>query len=351
MNEPRENAPLENRSVVLLGDGRVVTRPSPAPEMAPRQALVRMVATAVSSGTETTMIRQRLRNPDPEGEPWRLGYSGAGVVERAGPDYTGPAPGTPVACYGGPYVGHHALCAVASNLLAPSRVPPEEAAFGGIGSIAMHAVRQAQVTLGERVGVLGLGVLGQIVAQVARAAGAWVIASDPLAARRTTALSLGADVATTPDEFPAAVDAFTGGEGLDAVLVVAGTPDSSEPARQALDALRFRGRLMIVGNVRTEWERERLFQKEATVQVSRAAGPGRYDPEYEREDRDWPVWLAPWTEGRNLRCFTDLLAAGRVKVAPLISDVLPVERAPEAFTRLMEAPDETMAIVLRFPEP
>lgn len=338
-----------NLAVTLLGDGRVETRPAPMPEVGPRQALVRMQASVVSTGTETTMIRGLRSVPQAAREPLRLGYTGAGVVERVGAEYDGPPPGTPVACYGAPYVSHSAWCAVSPNLMAPSRVAPSEAAFGGLGAVAMHAMRLAGVTLGERVGVLGLGVLGQIVAQLTRAAGAWVVASDPLAARRTLALSHGADVATAPDEFLPAVNAYTGGEGLDAVLVVAGTPDSAGPAQQALEALRFRGRLTIVGNVRTEWARETLFQKEATVQVSRAAGPGRYDASYERDGRDFPAGIVPWTEGRNLRSFTDLVAGGRVSVSPLITDTLPVEDAREAYARLMDAPNETMAFVLQYP--
>jgi threonine dehydrogenase-like Zn-dependent dehydrogenase len=224
----------------------------------------------------------------------------------------------------------------------------EHAAFGGIGAIGLHALRLANIAIGERVGVLGLGVLGQVVSQLARAAGAWVLASDPLSSRAQLARSLGADAVTAPADWADAARDFTKGAGLDAVLVVAGTPDSAAPARQALEALRFRGRLIVVGNVKTDWDRETLFQKEATVQVSRAGGPGRYDPEYEREGRDFPPGLVPWTEGRNLRAFTDLLGAGRVRVDALISETLPADRAAQAYSRLMESPKDTMAIVLKF---
>lgn len=340
--------PTHNPSVMLLGDGSVETRHAPVPEPGPAQARVRLLAGAVSTGTETTIIRRLRETPDAGRAPLRLGYSAAGIVEEAGPEYSGPPPGTPVACYGAPYVGHSQWVAASGNLLAACSAPPEEAAFGGIGAIAMHALRLAGVALGERVGVLGLGVLGQVTAQLARAAGAWVLASDPLPARAEMAKSLGADAVTTPDAWLEAARDFTSGAGLDTVLVVAGTPDSSAPARQAMEALRFRGRLLIVGNVKTDWDREMLFQKEATVQVSRAGGPGRYDAAYEREGRDFPPGLVPWTEGRNLQSFADLLSAGRVRVAPLISEVLPVDRAADAYRRLMERPQDTMAVVLRF---
>lgn len=318
------------------------------PEALPRQALIRMAVGAVSTGTETTGMIEMRRRPDPQRAPARLGYSGAGVVEAVGSEYSGPPAGTPVAVYGGPYVSHSQWCAVGQNLIAPARAPLEQAAFGGIGAIAMHGVREADVRLGERVGVLGLGVLGQMVAQLVRAAGAFVVASDPLPSRREMAIRLGADMATTPDEFLAAAEGMTRGQGLDAVIVVAGTPDSAAPAQQGLRALGYKGRLQIVGNVRTEWVREELFQKEVTVRVSRAAGPGRYDPNYEREGHEWPVGIAPWTEGRNLRCTLDLLEAGRLQVAPLVTAEYPFTSANEAYDRLIEAPNDNLAILLRF---
>jgi threonine dehydrogenase-like Zn-dependent dehydrogenase len=144
------------------------------------------------------------------------------------------------------------------------------------------------------------------------------------------------------------VQEFTGGRGLDSVLVCAGTPDSNGPAVTGLEAVRFRGKVIIVGNVRTDWPRELLFKKEATVQVSRAAGPGRYEEGYERVGQDMPPDLVPWTEGRNLRCFIELLAARRVAVAPLITEVVPVEQTAAVYDRLIEQPGETMAFVLQF---
>ena len=339
---------MKNSAVYVHGDGTVHIQETEMPEMLPRQALIRMVAGAVSTGTETTGMVQMRRQADPTRAPGRLGYSGAGIVEAVGATYTGAPVGTPVAVYGGPYVSHSEWCAVGCNLIAPARIPLETAAFGGIGAIALHGVREADIRLGERVGVLGLGVLGQIVAQLARAAGAWVLVSDPLESRREMATRLGAERATTPAEFLGAADEMTGGQGLDAVIVVAGTPDSAAPAQQGLRALRYKGRLQIVGNVRTEWVREELFQKEVTVRVSRAAGPGRYDPNYEREGHEWPVGIAPWTEGRNLLCFLNLLETGRVQVAPLVTATYPFTCANEAYDRLIEAPNDNLAIVLRF---
>jgi threonine dehydrogenase-like Zn-dependent dehydrogenase len=280
-----------------------------------------------------------------------LGYSAAGVIEAVGPDYEGPPVGTKVAVYGGPYVRHADECVVGQNLLAPAAaLSSEEASFGGVGAIALNAVRLAEVELGQRVGVLGLGVIGQLVAQLARASGAWVIASDPLPVRQDIARCLGADQVCSPDEWAEAVKEFTKSRGLDAVLVCAGTPDNNGPAITGLEAVRFRGRVVIVGNVRTDWPREILFQKEATVQVSRAAGPGRYDAQYERVGTDMPVDFVPWTEGRNLRCFIDLLTAGRIQVAPLITEVVPVEQTATTYDRLIEQPGETMAFVLQFGE-
>lgn len=340
---------MTNCSVFVRNDGTVHVGASEMPEVLPKQALIRMAAGAVSTGTEITgMIRMR-KHPEPPCDPRRLGYSGAGVVESVGAGYSGPPVGSPVAVYGGPYVSHSHWCAVGQNLIAPAQIPLEQAAFGGIGAIAMHAVRLAEVTLGERVGVLGLGVLGQFVSQLAHASGAWILASDPLASRRDTARQLGADKVTTPEEFETAALDFSHGEGLDAVLVVAGTPDSAAPAQQGLRVLRYRGRLQIVGNVKTEWLREELFQKEVSIRVSRAAGPGRYNPDYERDGNPWPPGIEPWTEGRNLQSFVTLVAGGRIRVSPLITASYPVDEAGDAYDRLIYAPNDNLAIVLRLP--
>jgi threonine dehydrogenase-like Zn-dependent dehydrogenase len=317
-----------------------------------RQALVRVLAGTVSTGTETTQIRQFRASPRPaDWGPMVLGYSAAGVVEAVGPDYEGPSVGTKVAIYGGPYVRHADECIVGQNLIAPApALASEEASFGGVGAIALNAIRLAGVELGQRVGVLGLGVIGQLVAQLARAAGAWVIASDPLPTRQQIAQKQGVDQTCSPDDWAEAARQFTEGRGLDTVLVCAGTPDNNGPAVTGLEAVRFRGKVVIVGNVRTDWPREILFKKEATVQVSRAAGPGRYDAQYERVGTDMPTDLVPWTEGRNLRCFIDLLAAGRVTVAPLITEIVPVEQTAAVYDRLIEQPGDTMAFVLQFGE-
>jgi len=349
---------MTNHGVLLTPDGQVTFAETPGGVTAqttpgPRQALVRVLAGAVSTGTETTMIRQRRAAPPAPGAdtaaPLRLGYSAAGRVEATGADYDGPPVGAAVAIYGAPYAGHSEWCVVGQNLIAPAPgLAPEEAAFGGVGAIALHAVRLAGVEIGQRVGVTGLGVIGQLAAQLARAAGAWVLASDPLPSRRDAVTAAGIDRAVDPDAWAEAAAEFTRGRGLDAVLVCAGTPEDAGPAVAGLEAVRYRGRVVIVGNVRTEWPRELLFGKEASVVVSRAGGPGRYDRQYEAEGYDLPPGLVPWTEGRNLACFVDLLAAGRVRVAPLISGVLPAARAAEAYDRLIERPRETLALVLRF---
>lgn len=343
------------REILLMPDGRVTVqeRDLLPVESTPRpcQAIVRTVAGAISAGTETTQIRQR-RNAPPSARydtAVRLGYSVAGVVEAIGEGYEGPPVGTPVAVYGGPYVCYADRLMVGQNLIAPAAtLPVKQAAFGGIGAIALHGVRMGSVELGQRVGILGLGIIGQLTAQLARAAGAWVLACDPLESRRKM-VDLGSGSETvSPNEWSEAARRFTDHRGLDCVLVCAGTPEDNAPAVAALEAVRYRGRVIIVGNVQTAWPREMLFQKEATVLVSRAAGPGRYDPAYERDGWDPHPGLTPWTEGRNLRCFIDLLAAGRVKVEPLISDVLPVTQAAEAYERLMNRPQETLAVVLEF---
>jgi NADPH2:quinone reductase len=142
-----------------------------------------------------------------------------------------------------------------------------------------------------------------------------------------------------------AVVAATDGHGADAVFVCAGGTDVPF-MDQAIDLVRYRGRVVIVGNVRPTFEREPFFQKEAEVLISRAGGPGRYDPQYEAGGIDYPYGLVRWTEGRNMAEYLRLVAAGLVQVDPLITHRFPAAAAPSAYRMLEENHQGTMAVLL-----
>ena len=205
---------------------------------------------------------------------------------------------------------------VPRNLVAriPDGVSFEEAAFGTLGAIALQGVRRAEIGLGDRVAVLGLGLLGQITVQMLRAAGAVAIGVDVRADRVERAPALGLDHGFTIAErdFVAGVLERTDGRGADAVIVTAAGGDAGL-LNKAFEATRRKGRVVLVGDVPIRIQRDKIYKKEIDFLISTSYGPGRYDPAYEEKGQDYPFGYVRWTEGRNLEEVLRLIATGGLK--------------------------------------
>jgi len=123
-----------------------------------------------------------------------LGYSSAGVVIAVGKKVTDINVGDEVACAGGGKANHAEVVAIPRNLVAkiPEGVSCEEASFATLGAIAMHGIRRAGRQFGENIVILGVGLLGQLAVQIAKAAGYGVIAIDKDPERIELAKKMGA---------------------------------------------------------------------------------------------------------------------------------------------------------------
>ena len=255
-----------------------------------------------------------------------------------------------VACAGAS-ANHAELIAVPRNLMA--RVPPgvnmRDAGFTTLGAIAMQGVRRAQVSFGETVAVIGMGLIGQIVTQMLRVAGCYVIAIDLLEERLAKAPKLGATYTINAgSENPVeAAYRIAGDHGVDAVILCAAT-SSDVPVNQAFAMCRERGRVVVVGDVGLGLERTNFYEKELDLVISRSYGPGRYDPEYEEMGLDYPIGYVRWTENRNMEEFLRLVAAGRVSVEPLVSKEYTIEQAAQAYADLAEKPREMVGAVFQY---
>ena len=368
---------------VLLRGGKAVVDEVPAPGPKPGQVLVRVAWSCVSSGTElataatTTVsgVLERLRR-DPVTVQKALnvfrdrglrtfsamarerltfgtspGYSCSGTILETGSGVVGFVPGDRVACAGEQYAKHAEIVAVPVNLTVA--VPPDvdlaNASTVTLGAIAMQGVRRAQVTLGERIGVIGLGFLGQLTVQILKAAGCSVFGSDRDPARMIQAKSLGLDAASGGDvDAIAAAHHFSDGYGLDAVILTAST-SSNEPLYLAMQMVRRKGRVVVVGDVGLAARRDAMYAKELDLLISTSYGPGRYDSTYEEEGLDYPYAYVRWTENRNMQAYLDLIAAGRLQLAPLIVRRLPVIEATEAYRVLKEENPRPYTILLEYP--
>ena len=328
---------------VAAQNGRVFVTELDIPGLLPGHILVRTEYSAISPGTEMTMMRN-------SGDtPIILGYNAVGIVERTGEGVEGLKAGDRVACYGAPYVRHAEYLAVPANLTAkvPDHVDPREAAYSGLGAVAIHALRTAQLQFGESVVVVGLGILGNLIAQIANAAAFRTAGLDLQQERAVKLKEAGIrHVYADPAELEGNLADVTGGSGADAVLLCAGGPGEALINR-AMEWLRDRGKIVIVGDLATAFSRNAMFAKEVQVLISRAGGPGRYDPGYERDNRDYPIGYVRWTEGRNVSEFVRLLAEKRISVAPLITHEVPFERAPEAYDLYRQGASGVIGTLLR----
>ncbi len=365
----------------LLHGKEVVVLEVPPPARGSKQILVANVFSLISTGTESmaitsskkSLIKKALERPElitrvmqkirEEGvrktfarvsekisEYKTLGYSSAGLVTAVGDEVLDINPGDRVACAGVGYANHAEIIAVPRNLVAkiPDNVSFEEAAFSTLGAISMHGIRRTNCQFGETVAIIGLGLLGLIAVQIARSSGLRVISLDIDSERVKLAKSLGTDYAFVIDKnIVKEVMDITGNVGVDAAIIYAST-ESSEPVNLAFDLCRHKGRVVGVGAFGMNFDREKMYQKELDFLMSTSYGPGRYDRVYEEESIDYPIGYVRWTENRNIQNFLELLAQRKVSVEPLISQIYPIEKAPEAYASLLTPDKKPLAILFRY---
>jgi len=351
---------------------------APAPRLSDGSLLVATRVSLISSGTEKQLmdiakaslagkamarpdlVRRVIRNVQRDGlrptmekvfakldTPIPLGYSLAGEVLAVGRRVNGFAVGDRIACAGAGLANHAEINAVPKNLSVriPDGVSDEDASFVTLGAIALQGVRQAAPTLGEKVVVMGLGLIGLLTVQLLKANGCRVLGFDPNAERVKLAKELGADVAVSA-ALATAVMGFTDGQGADAVILTAST-QSNEPVNIAAEISRLKGRVVIVGLVGMNLDREAFYKRELDLKLSMSYGPGRHDPSYEIAGHDYPLPYVRWTEQRNMEAFLALVADGRVAPARLVTHRFAIRDAELAYG-LMERGEPHLAMLLTY---
>lgn len=352
----------------------------PAPRARSGGLLVATKVSLISSGTEKQLmdlakaslagkamarpdlVRQTLRKVGSDGlrptvekvfakldTPIPLGYSLAGKVAEIGRRVPGYAVGDRVACAGAGLANHAEFNAVPKNLTVriPDGVSDEDASFVTLGAIALQGVRQAAPTLGERVVVMGLGLIGLLTVQLLKANGCQVLDFDPNPERARLAEAMGTDIALS-EGLGEAVAGFTERQGADAVIVTASTK-SNAPINIAAEISRLKGRVIVVGLVGMAIDREPFYKRELDLKLSMSYGPGRHDPDYEQAGHDYPLAYVRWTEQRNMAAFLQLIAEGRVTPQTLITHRFAIEKGEDAYA-LMERGEPHLAMLLTYPD-
>ena len=362
-----------------LRNGRIEVLDVPPAVVAPTGVLVDVRASLVSAGTERSTVdaarrslvgkararpdqaRAALEKARRDGirptldavrlrldQPSALGYSSAGVVLVAGELATRLRPGDRVACAGGGYAVHAEVNSVPANLCTklPDQVSFDAGAFVTVGSIALHGVRQADAHIGERVAVVGLGLVGQITCRILSACGCEVIGVDLVAELVDRARRSGIARAFLRSQLDVRRMPVDAGQ-CDAVILTASTK-SDDPIALAGALARDRARVVVLGDVGMTLPRTSYYGKELEVRLSRSYGPGRYDRAYEERGLDYPIGYVRWTEQRNLAAFAALLGDGRVSVDDLITVRVPVAEAPAAYDRLVNGSASPLGLLLTY---
>jgi len=366
-----------------MKDGRIEVLDVPPPVLQPHGALIRTVWSLISAGTERakvdmgqkSLVAKARSRPDQakqvldrvrsDGilkmyqtvkarleERNAIGYSAAGVVLAVGDLAQGFEHGDRVACGGGDYAAHAEIDYVPSTLCVsvPDEVGLDEAAFATVGAVALQGVRQSQASLGDRVAVIGLGLVGLLTVQLLRAAGCEVVGVDLAEDRCDLARGFGAFATTTATGREAAAALLAGetDSGFDCVILTAGTKDSG-PVELAAEISRDRGTVVVVGDVGLAVPRAPFYEKELQLRLSRSYGPGRYDPVYEELAIDYPIGYVRWTEQRNMAEFVRLLAEKRIDVKPLITHRFTVDEAADAYAVVADPEQPSLGVLLQYP--
>lgn len=367
-------------------NGQMTLTEVPAPQVGKGEVLVATKASLISAGTEKMLIdfakksllSKAQERPDlvqkvvdkmqRDGigatlssvfskleEPLPLGYSAAGEIIAVGENLKGQFQiGERVAMAGAGFANHAEVNAIPKNLLAkiPENVEDKHAAFATLVAIAMQGVRNAHVALGERVMVMGLGLVGQLTVQLLKASGCKVFAADFDAERIKLAEETGADMvhALSAGNTESLVKDFTEGRGFDSIIICAAT-NSNDPIEQAIQFARDKATIVMTGKVGTNIPYAEFMKKELNFIISRSYGPGRYDKEYEERGKDYPIGFVRWCERENLQEALNLMSSGDLKIEPLISHTFPIEEAKDAYALVLSKDISSMGVVLEYKAP
>ena len=335
---------------------------TPIPKPGPGEILIKNHYSVVSTGTEiatiessnksvadklqdSSNIQKGLELFEKEGvravwnavfpkniSPIQLGYSSSGKVIEVGRDVKNFHVGDMVVSN-----GNHAEYVVVNQKLC-SRIPeetsPKDAAYTVLGSIALHGLRLSETSLGSRIVVVGLGIVGQLVCRLAEAQGSEVFGIDPDDARRKDNKNFFPSI----DDLPV--------DEVDSIIITAAS-NSNEPIEAATKIARNKSKIVVVGDIPLNISRNEFYYKELELVVSKSYGPGRYDKQYEVLGNDYPIEYVRWTENRNFEAFLKLLSQGQISIQGLITNEIDFEESPEVYNSF-NSEEKPLSVLIRY---
>ena len=284
-------------------------------------------------------------------EPMQMGYSGVGVVTACGRGVTGVSVGDTVAMVGQAY--HAEVNRIPKTMIA--KIPDDvtdirQYSMCALAGIALHGIHQAQVTAGETVAIIGLGLIGHIAARLLNAYGCDVIAYD-IVDKSLPGTKIKAFINSNNENAADITKSLTHGRGVDKVIISAAT-NTNDPMDLAAAITRDRGIICMIGVTQMNIDRRPYYERELTFTIARSYGPGRYDSSYEENAVDYPIGYVRFTEGRNVEEFVRLVSTGRLDLTDLITHVFPFEHADKAYELITTNANHEhyIGVLLEYPE-
>lgn len=367
---------------LLVRKGQVLVESVPKPRVSPNNVLVKVHYSCISPGTEMTTVKgsgepiykRLIKNPEYISKALNMvkdkglsnaktllkgkidsahpiGYSASGEIIEIGENVIDFSVGDHVACAGAGHANHAEIIDVPVNLVIkiPKDLPLDLASTVTLGSIALQGVRRAQPQLGEVVCVFGLGILGQITAQLLKNNGCRVIGIDIDQQRIDQALENGIDhgINSLNEDAVARVHKLTENFGADAVIIAAAASNDSI-IDESMRICRKKGRVVLVGSVDLNFSREEFYKKEIDFLISTSYGPGRYDYRYELEGMDYPFPYVRWTENRNMSEYLRLIHTKRISLKSFVDSRFKADEASKVYADLKAGTLRSMLIVLKY---
>jgi threonine dehydrogenase-like Zn-dependent dehydrogenase len=227
----------------------------------------------------------------------------------------------------------------AAQRIKPPALDPLLAIYSHIGPIALNGILDANIHIGEVVAVFGLGVLGQVIAQLAKHSGAKVFGVDLIEKRLSLARDLGAiDEAIYPRQVPPAetIKTRTDGRGADVAIEVSG---SAAALNEAVRSTAYSARVVTLG----------FFQGEAAgLYLGEEFHHNRIQLICSQISNVDPALSYRWDRLRLIHTFMELQVQGLLNLRPTITHVVPFDQAAKAYKILDETPEQALQVVLDF---
>lgn len=314
-------------SLSNFGKKNLLNKVKERPDQA-KQIINKMKTDGVINTLENA--RNRLKEPLP------LGYSGMGRVIEIGKGVTHVKKGDLVAMAGTAY--HAEINRVGKNLVVkiPENIEnPKFASFSALGAIALHSIHQAKVLPGESVGIIGYGLIGNILEKILTAYGSNVLVFDIKNPDffKTNNFNY---ISVLNENLIQLVYEKNNGKLLDKVIIAAST-DSNNPVEISTKIVRNRGRVCMLGVSKMVFDRSVFYEKEIDFSITRSYGPGRYETDYEIKGFDYPTEFVRFTEGRNIEEFLRLIESNKISLDDLVEKEIELNAIKDEYQSLLNS--------------